>query len=77
MNEHRRNIEAIYREGFEDIANAIKALTTPTIIAELGISGDRCTNYQFQDLANITSGVRCTRHEGHTGNHCADDKEWP
>ena len=36
LDEHRRNIEAIYREGFADIANALKALTTPTIIAESG-----------------------------------------
>jgi hypothetical protein len=36
LDEHRRNIEAIYREGFEGIANALKALTTPMILNESG-----------------------------------------
>jgi hypothetical protein len=33
---HRERLESLYREGFKDIANALKALTTPTIIAESG-----------------------------------------
>jgi len=33
---HRERLESTYREGFADIANALKALTTPTIIAESG-----------------------------------------
>lgn len=38
MSLHREAMERIYREGFADITNALKALTTPTIIAnESGI----------------------------------------
>ena len=33
---HRERLESIYREGFKDITNALKALTTPTILNESG-----------------------------------------
>jgi len=67
---HRERLESIYREGFADITNALKALTAPTIIAnESGIGADRCT-------VSESPRRRCTRHAGHTGNHCADGLEW-
>ena len=74
LDEHRRNIEAIYREGFADIANALKALTTPTIINESGIDADRCPTYSLRSTAGFAR--RCTRHAGHAGNHCAEGWEW-
>jgi len=33
---HREMLESTYREGFADIANALKALTTPTILNDSG-----------------------------------------
>ena len=33
---HRERLESIYREGFKDITNALKALTTPTILNDSG-----------------------------------------
>jgi len=33
---HRERLESIYREGFADIAGALKALTTPTILNDSG-----------------------------------------
>jgi hypothetical protein len=37
LGEHRRNVEAIYREGFAAIAAAVRAAFTPTIVAGSGI----------------------------------------
>jgi len=33
---HRERLESTYREGFKDITNALKALTTPTILNDSG-----------------------------------------
>jgi hypothetical protein len=68
---HRERLESIYREGFADITNALKALTTPTVLAE----AHDAMGMQCEAVSGV---VRCTRRLGHTGNHGNDylRQEW-
>ena len=68
---HRERLESTYREGFADIANALKALTTPTVLAE----AHDAMGMQCEAVSGV---VRCTRRLGHTGNHGNDylRQEW-
>jgi len=68
---HRERLESIYREGFADITNALKALTTPTVLAE-------AHDAMGMNCEAVSGVVRCTRRFGHTGNHGNDylRQEW-
>ena len=68
---HRERLESIHRKGFEDITNALKALTTPTVLAE----AHDAMGMQCEAVSGV---VRCTRRLGHTGNHGNDylRQEW-
>ena len=68
---HRERLESIYREGFADITNALKALTTPTMLAE-------AHDAMGMNCEAVSGVVRCTRRFGHTGNHGNDylRQEW-